>query len=132
MPDFDQLQLFHDLQKTGELTSRVWARTWLSEWEKERAHIHDNGVPAVNGGWGDDMIRLGGLKAWVDGIMGNSSALFFEPYTNAPGQYGRLRPVMFPEGNLYRLVRDADRAGFTVTVHAIGERRASAGPRGPG
>src|SRR5262249_61951411 len=68
------------------------------------------------------MIRPRGRKAWVDGIMGNSSALFFEPYTNAPGSYGRLRPVMFPEGNLYRLVRDADRAGFTVTVHAIGDR----------
>jgi predicted amidohydrolase YtcJ len=122
VPDFEELQLFRDLQKSGELTTRVWARMWLSEWEKERAHIRENGVPAVNGGWGDDMIRLGGLKAWVDGIMGNSSALFFEPYTNAPDQYGRLRPVMFPEGNLYRLVRDADRAGFTVTVHAIGDR----------
>ena len=29
---------------------------------------------------------------------------------------------MFPEGNLYRLIRDADRAGFTATVHAIGDR----------
>ncbi len=120
--DFDQLQLFYDLQKAGELTSRVWARMWLSEWERVRDHIRDKGVPAVTGGWGDDMIRLGGLKAWVDGIMGNSSALFFEPYASAPDQYGRLRPVMFPEGNLFRLIRDADRAGFTVTIHAIGDR----------
>jgi predicted amidohydrolase YtcJ len=120
--DFDQLQLFYDLQKAGELTSRVWARMWLSEWERERDHIRRNQVPAGAGGWGDDMIRLGGLKAWVDGIMGNSSALFFEPYTSAPDSYGRLRPVMFPEGNLYRLIKGADRAGFTVTVHAIGDR----------
>jgi predicted amidohydrolase YtcJ len=122
VPDFDQLQLFHDLQKAGELTSRVWARMWLSEWERERDHIARNKLPAVAGGWGDDMIRLGGLKAWVDGIMGNSTALFFEPYANAPESYGRLRPVMFPEGNLYRLVKGADRAGFTVTIHAIGDR----------
>jgi predicted amidohydrolase YtcJ len=120
--DFDQLQLFRDLQKSGELTSRVWGRMWLSEWEHERDYIRKNAVPAVVGGWGDDMIRLGGLKAWVDGIMGNSTALFFEPYKTAPESYGRLRPVMFPEGNLYRLVKGADRAGFTVTVHAIGDR----------
>jgi predicted amidohydrolase YtcJ len=120
--NFDQLQLFRDLQKSGELTSRVWARMWLSEWERERDYLRRNAVPAVVGGWGDDMIRLGGLKAWVDGIMGNSSALFFEPYTSAPDSYGRLRPVMFPEGNLYRLIKGADRAGFTVTVHAIGDR----------
>ncbi|HJS57786.1 MAG TPA: amidohydrolase [Vicinamibacteria bacterium] len=120
--NFDQLQLFHDLHKAGELTTRVWARMWLSEWERVRDHIRDKGVPTVAGGWGDDMIRLGGLKAWVDGIMGNSSALFFEPYASAPDSYGRLRPVMFPEGNLYRLIRDADRAGFTATIHAIGDR----------
>jgi predicted amidohydrolase YtcJ len=120
--DFDQLQLFRDLQKSGELTSRVWGRMWLSEWEKERDYIRRNAVATVPGGWGDDMIRLGGLKAWVDGIMGNSTALFFEPYKTAPDSYGRLRPVMFPEGNLYRLIKGADRAGFTVTVHAIGDR----------
>jgi predicted amidohydrolase YtcJ len=120
--NFDQLQLFYDLHKAGELTTRVWARMWLSEWERVREHIRDKGVPAVAGGWGDDMIRLGGLKAWVDGIMGNSSALFFEPYASAPDSYGRLRPVMFPEGNLYRLILGADRAGFTVTIHSIGDR----------
>src|SRR5207342_1001354 len=78
------------LQKSGELTSRVWGRMWLSEWERERDYIKRNAVPAVVGGWGDDMIRLGGLKAWVDGIMGNSTALFFEPYKSAPDSYGRL------------------------------------------
>jgi hypothetical protein len=120
--DFDQLQLFYDLQRAGELTARVWARMWLSDWERLREHVRQRGAAVLTGGWGDDMVRLGGLKAWVDGIMGNSTALFFEPYTSAPDSYGRLRPVMFPEGNLYRLIRDADRAGFTVTVHAIGDR----------
>jgi hypothetical protein len=120
--DFDQLQLLYDLRQAGELTSRVWARMWLSEWESVRARVRERGLPAVRGGWGDDMIRLGGLKAWVDGIMGNSSALFFEPYENAPDSYGRLRPVMFPEGNLHRLIKGADAAGFTVTIHAIGDR----------
>jgi predicted amidohydrolase YtcJ len=120
--DFDQLQLLEDLRKAGELTTRVWARMWLSEWERIRDHVRQHNLPAVTGGWGDDMIRLGGLKAWVDGIMGNSSALFFEPYKSAPDSYGRLRPVMFPEGNLYRLIKGADAAGFTVTIHAIGDR----------
>jgi len=120
--DFDQLQLYYDLQKSGELTARVWARMWLSEWERVRDYIRDKKLPAVSGGWGDDQIRLGGLKAWVDGIMGNSSALFFEPYDHQPENSGRLRDVMFPEGNLYRLTKGADVAGFTVTVHAIGDK----------
>jgi predicted amidohydrolase YtcJ len=118
---FEQLELYRDLQRSGELTARFWARMPLSDWEKVRDYIREKNVPAVTGGWGDDWIRLGGLKAWVDGIMGNSTALFWEPYSNNPQSYGRLRPVMFPEGNLHRLVNGADRAGFTVTVHAIGD-----------
>jgi predicted amidohydrolase YtcJ len=120
--NFDQLQLLYDLQKSGELTARFWARMWLSEWERVRDYIREHNLPAVSGGWGDDYIRLGGLKAWVDGIMGNSSALFFEPYSNNSESSGRLRDVMFPEGNLYRLIKGADAAGFTVTVHAIGDK----------
>jgi hypothetical protein len=120
--NFDQLALLYDLQQSGELTSRIWARMWLAEWEKVRDYIAREKLPAVAGGWGDDWIRLGGLKAWVDGIMGNSTALFFEPYTHNPASSGRLRDVMFPEGNLLRLMRAADAAGFTITVHAIGDR----------
>ncbi len=119
---FDQLQLFYDLRQSGELTARVWARMWLSEWEAVRSYIREKSIPAVRGGWGDDSIRLGGLKAWVDGIMGNSSALFFEPYSNDAKNSGRLRDVMFPEGSLYSLTKAADLAGFTVTVHAIGDK----------
>jgi hypothetical protein len=120
--DFEQLELYRELRAAGELTTRVWARFPLAEWETLRDRIRSDGLPAVAGGWGDATIRLGGLKAWVDGIMGNSTALFFEPYRHDPASHGRLRDVMFPEGNLLRLVRGADREGFTLTVHAIGDR----------
>jgi predicted amidohydrolase YtcJ len=119
--DFETLELFGDLQKSGELTARVWARMWLSDWEKVRDYIAQRKLSASQGGWDDGLLRLGGLKAWVDGIMGNSTALFFQPYNHQPNQRGRLRDVMFPEGNLYRLMKGADAAGFTITVHAIGD-----------
>ncbi len=119
--NFEQLDLFRDVHRAGELTSRVWARMPLSDWEKVREHIREKNLARTTGGWGDEYIQLGGLKAWVDGIMGNSTALFWEPYRHQPGEYGRLRPVMHPEGNLHRLIRAADLAGFTVTVHAIGD-----------
>jgi predicted amidohydrolase YtcJ len=118
---FEELELLRDLDREGLLTTRFWARMWLSEWEAVLEYIRQKNLPALPGGWGDDRIRLGGLKAWVDGIMGNSTALFFEPYDHQPQSRGRLRDVMLPEGNLERLLRGADRAGFTVTVHAIGD-----------
>ncbi|MGH9812959.1 MAG: amidohydrolase, partial [Candidatus Acidiferrales bacterium] len=120
--DFEQLELLQELQKKDELTARIWARMWLSDWEKVRDYIRLYRIPPAKGGWGSQYIRLGGLKAWVDGIMGNSTALFDEPYDHQPENSGRLRDVMFPEGNLYRLIKGADLAGFTVTVHAIGDK----------
>jgi predicted amidohydrolase YtcJ len=79
-PDFDQFELFRSLQKNEELTLRVWARMPLSEWKEVQEYTRIYRIPPASGGWGDQYIRLGGLKAWVDGIMGNSTALFFQPY----------------------------------------------------
>ena len=102
---FEQLDLFKQFLKNDELTARVWARTPLAEWEQLKEYIRLYRVPATKGGpagkngagWGDQYIRLGGLKGWVDGIMGNSTALFFEPYNHQPNNSGRLRDIMFYE-----------------------------------
>ncbi len=120
--DFEQYELLQELHKKEELTARIWARLWLSDWEKVHDYIRLYRIPPAKGGWGSQYLRLGGLKAWVDGIMGNSTALFEEPYDHQPENSGRLRDVMFPEGNLYRLIKGADQAGFTITVHAIGDK----------
>ena len=120
--DFETWELYRELQKSEELTVRVWARMRLSAWETVAEIIRSFRLPYRNGGWGDQFVRLGGLKGWVDGIMGNSTALFFEPYENDPDNSGELRDIMFPDGNLHTLVKGADGAGFAVTIHAIGDR----------
>ena len=45
----------------------------------------------ISRGFGDDWLRFIGYKAWVDGIMGSSGAMFFEPYTHDAGNKGLLR-----------------------------------------
>ena len=122
--DMETLDLFQSLRQSGELTLRVWARVRLTAWEQFlKDYIRLFRVPQVNdNAWGDQFIRFGGLKGWVDGIMGNSSALFFDPYNHQPENRGKLRDIMYPEGNLYELIKGADQEGFTVTVHAIGDR----------
>jgi hypothetical protein len=83
-------------------------------------------------GFGDDWIRFGATKAWIDGIMGNSSARFYEPYTHNPSSRGIWRDIMFPferspdnpeemQSRLERLALDADANGIQLTVHAIGD-----------
>ena len=48
-------------------------------------HTRALGIAA---GFGDEWLRFIGYKAWVDGIMGSSGAMFFEPYTHDPKNKG--------------------------------------------
>ena len=109
----EQMQAFQHLQRLGELTVRVYARPTLDKWE----HLSALGI---RHGFGDDWIRIGGLKGFVDGIMGNSSARFYEPYLTS-GTRGSWRRMMAPPANMERLLIGADAAGHIPQVHAIGD-----------
>ena len=110
----DQFEVYQELLRRGELTTRVYARPTLDKWEDLRA-------VGLRHGMGSDWIRIGGLKGFVDGIMGNSSARFYEPYLHS-GERGSWRPMMDPPGNMQRLLLGADSAGLWPQVHAIGDQ----------
>lgn len=109
----ETFEVYAELRRRGRLTVRVDARPTLDKWEALRA-------VGIRQGFGDDWIRIGGLKGFVDGIMGNSSARFYEPY-HTSGERGAWRAMMDPSGNLYRLLLGADSAGLWPQVHAIGD-----------
>jgi len=109
----EELAVYQELRRRGELTVRIYARPGLDQWE----HLAALGVRR---GFGDDWIKIGGLKGYVDGIMGNSSARFYEPYLTS-GERGSWRPMMEPAGNMEKLLRGADSIGFWPQVHAIGD-----------
>jgi len=68
------------------------------------------------------MLRIGGLKGFADGSLGSTTAFFFEPYKDAPNTRGLAGEEMFPDGAMLNRVREADRAGLQVMIHAIGDR----------
>ena len=105
--------VYHALLEEGELTTRIYARPSLDRYEHQAAL----GLPR---NFGSEFIVLGGFKAWVDGIMGNSTAMFYEPFDHTGG-FGIWRDIMYPEGNLERLMIEADREGYWPQVHAIGD-----------
>lgn len=109
----EQLEVYQALRRQGELTVRVYARPTMDKVEALRAQ-------GIGPGFGDEWIRLGGLKGFVDGIMGNSSARFYEPYLTS-GRLGIWRTMMEPPGNMERLLMIADSAGWWPQVHAIGD-----------
>ncbi len=120
MSDDMQLDIYRELHRKGELTVRIHFRPGLDRWKE----FADQGVRV---GSGDEWIRLGALKGHIDGIMGTSTARFFEPYSHDANNRGRWRPLMvndkgeFVEGKFLKYMLDADRAGLQLTVHAIGD-----------
>jgi predicted amidohydrolase YtcJ len=70
-------------------------------------------------GRGDDQVWIGGVKGYVDGSLGSTTALFYAPYDDDPTTSGVL---VTPEDSLRAWIGAADSAGLQVAVHAIGER----------
>jgi predicted amidohydrolase YtcJ len=68
-------------------------------------------------GFGDDRLRVQGVKVSVDGFCIFRNALVEEPYPGRPDDRGLLR--VEPD-RLDELVRRADAAGLQVAVHAVG------------
>jgi predicted amidohydrolase YtcJ len=109
----EQFGVFEELRRRGELTVRVYGRPTLDQWDELRA-------VGISHGFGGEWIRIGGLKGFVDGIMGNSSARFYEPYLTT-GERGSWRPMMTEPPGMERLLLGADSAGQWPQVHAIGD-----------
>lgn len=109
------LGVYQELRRRGELTVRIYAVQPLAAWER-LARV------GVRAGFGDARLKIGGLKAFADGSLGSTTALFFAPYADAPGTAGLAADDMIPEEKLRKRVAGADRAGLQVMVHAIGDR----------
>lgn len=107
--------VFQTLLERGGLKTRIYGMNPLAEWQR----LARTGIRAP---FGSDRLRLGGMKAFSDGSLGSSTALFFEPYLNEPDTCGLPGPDMVPEGIMLERALAADRAGLQVIVHAIGDR----------
>jgi predicted amidohydrolase YtcJ len=94
------------------LTTRFAVFVPLEFWRQLADTVRANGV-------GDDWLRVAGVKGYVDGSLGSTTALFYQPYNDAPTTKGLM---VTPEDSLRSRIGGADSAGLQVAVHAIGER----------
>jgi predicted amidohydrolase YtcJ len=133
MGTWDDLATGRRAAAKGALLLRIYAFVPLDTWPRLAELVK-------NEGRGDDWLRWGGLKGFVDGSLGSTTAWFHEPYTDAPDNRGL---VVTESARLAADIQGGAAAGFQVAVHAIGDRAndwlldtfaevARATPRGPG
>jgi predicted amidohydrolase YtcJ len=99
-------------KRAGALTARAALYFPLDTWRQVADTI-------AKIGRGDDWVWIGGVKGYVDGSLGSTTALFYAPYNDDPTTSGVL---VTPEDSLRAWIGAADSAGLQVAVHAIGER----------
>ncbi len=99
------LELFQRLRAQDALTVRVWQSV---PWELI-PHLRELGLRS---GFGDDLLRLGYVKAFMDGTLGSRTARLLDG-----------SGVEILSGDAFAdVVRQAAEAGFPVAVHAIGDQ----------
>jgi predicted amidohydrolase YtcJ len=107
-------ELYKRYRDAGKLTVRIYSRTPMSSWQRQRDIVERAGP-------GDEWLRLGGLKAFMDGSLGSTTAYFFQPYNDAPTTSGLLASDDQPQGKMKDRILAADAAGLQCSVHAIGD-----------
>ncbi len=106
------LGVYKKAYKENKLPLRIYSFLSIGRWNKLDSICKKDGK-------GDDMLRWGGLKGFVDGSLGSTTAWFYKPYLDAPNTSGLQ---ITDTSLLRRWVLAADSCGLQVAVHAIGDR----------
>lgn len=113
--DFDRRDCFIALQQLhqqGKLGLRVLKSIPLEDLPAAAAL-------GLRSGFGDDWLRIGAVKVFMDGALGPHTAAMFQPYEGEPENRGILN---MDAEELFDIGRQAAEAGLSLAVHAIGDR----------
>ncbi len=105
-------RLYQQLARSGQMTLRVDFRWPLALWEE----VAKLGLQAD---FGNDYVRIGGVKGFMDGSLGSSTAKMYQPFVNEPGSMGVW---VTPREKMRDRIIAADKAGLSIAIHAIGDQ----------
>jgi predicted amidohydrolase YtcJ len=75
----------------------------------------------IRRGFGNDRLKLAGVKFFMDGSPSGRTAAYYEPYAGEPENRGMLYTFMGSD-EFHKWVKTAHREQLQVAVHAIGDR----------
>jgi hypothetical protein len=114
--DFEYFDLYDELRKNGQLTSRFYISYFLdppeltpqilSSLDKARATYHD------------DWLAGGAVKTMLDGVVESHTAAMLTPYADDPAIKGK---VFWEPAQYQATVTELDKRGYQIFTHAIGD-----------
>ncbi|MGA7474634.1 MAG: amidohydrolase [Candidatus Sulfotelmatobacter sp.] len=112
-PDWQNFQIYEELEKDGKLTARI------SEWLPFDDSIEELQKKRDSHPQSDLMLHTGMLKGFMDGSLGGHTAALLEPYADDPNNSGLPR---YETAKLNDMARERVLAGFQLGFHAIGDK----------
>lgn len=116
IPGSADFEVYEKLKEQGLLTSRIdIGQALTGDTNRLKRYLELAQKYPRDSNW----IRFGYLKVFVDGSMGSGTALMFEPFNDRPETSGL---AMHPYEEFEDMVLKADRMGFQIGAHAIGDK----------
>jgi len=101
-------QIYRRLDEEDRLKIDIDAWLKIEDWD-------GSSIPPADG----NRFRNNTLKLFLDGALGSRTAAMYEPYLDVPDMRGVL---FYTDNELRELVRPALEKGWSLAIHAIGDR----------
>jgi hypothetical protein len=112
----EPIRAYQELKREGRLHARVSLLPRVIE-----SHIGSKSLIELGliTGFGDQWLRVGGVKMSIDGGITGRNACFYEPYEDDSHNHGIIR---IQQDELNETILNCHQAGLRCCVHAIGDR----------
>jgi len=114
--DFEELDLFDEMRKRGDLSVRMYIAYFLNPPELRPQDL--DAIDHARKKFHDDWIDADAVKFMVDGVVESHTAAMLEPYSDDPSLKGKL---FWEPSNYKAAVAELDKRGLQLFTHAIGD-----------
>lgn len=112
-----QMKAMQTASKQGKVKLRVYAI--LFSFIENDKFVNDYTKCGLYTGFGDEKFRIGPIKLMIDGSSSGPTAATIKPYNSNPNDSGIL---CYSQEEVDNLLIPAHKAGYQITVHAVGDR----------
>ncbi|SDG95462.1 amidohydrolase [Sulfitobacter delicatus] len=114
-----QLELLSELEAEGRLLCRCHVPFHLKGTDPVERLTHE--APTLREDFQGDKVRCSHVKMFIDGVIESGTALMLQPYPGEMGKNGNCGDEVFSQEHFVAACVEADRLGFQIAVHAIGD-----------
>ncbi|MGJ8545528.1 MAG: amidohydrolase [Sulfitobacter sp.] len=114
-----QMELLSELEAEGRLICRAMV-PFHYKGTDDLARIAAEGAP-MRDAYRGDKLWCGHMKMFIDGVVESGTALMSQPYPGEMGADGNQGDEVFTQEHFVAAAVEADRLGFQIAVHAIGD-----------